>query len=123
MVETHSQYAEAMKPNPYEHLSGEQLDTMLDLIEAQVRVFGATRRPTPFDLLLRGIYQSQCEFIHTNGKRPTTVFLGSSQMEAFTYAPPRSTTSEQDARAMRSEQTVEGLEVVRVLKDSFLQVA
>lgn len=108
-----------MKPDPFEHLTSKQLDAWMTLALATLKA--ERQRLTPFDLLLRDIYNATQQFMCEHGDRPKTVFLGFEQMKAFAHIPPWQI--RQDAAMLGKPQMVEGLEVVQVLKDSFLQVA
>ena len=78
-------------------------------------------KPNPFDLLLRDIDHAKYEFMYKHGERPKTVFLGCEQCRAFEHIPPWQIV--RDPKVATQPEQVEGLEVIRVLKDSFLQVA
>lgn len=80
----------------------------------------AMKTITTFDELLQNIEYVRHEFMRERGRCPKTVFLGFAEVEAFKTIPPWQLTSREPYGG--SEQ-VNGLEVVRVLKDSFLQVA
>jgi hypothetical protein len=79
------------------------------------------RKPNPFDLLLRDIHHAQDEFMYKHGERPKTVFLGFAQTKAFEHIPPWQIV--RDPKVATQPEQIGGLEVIRVLKDSFLQVA
>jgi hypothetical protein len=99
-----------------ENLSGEQILKLVD-----ITVAGLKRDPNPFDVLLEDINIARNEFMCKHRDRPTRVFLGHNQCRAFEHMPPWQIVKD-PAYANRSEQVM-GLEVIRVLKDSFLQVA
>jgi hypothetical protein len=96
------------------------VENLLDHCAAVVQEL-KDRKPNPFDLLLRGIHHAQDEFMYKHGERPKTVFLGREQYRAFEHIPPWQIV--RDPKVATQPEQVMGLEVIRVLKDSFLQVA
>lgn len=75
---------------------------------------------TTFDELLQNIEYAKQEFMRERGRCPKNVFLGFAEVEAFKNIPPWQLPSREP---YGGSERVMGLEVVRVLKDSFLQVA
>lgn len=106
-------------PKTYDHLSeiDRQVFLKLDLIRELRRA-----KETPFYDLLRDISYHRHKFMQKFGVSPTTAFIGQKQYQALSYAPPHQMTATQEARARRGEQTINGLEVILVLRDDFLQV-
>ena len=100
-----------------DNLSGDEISTLLDIVEVGLK----ERKRPPFDDLLKKVHMSQLDFMRRScGRKPKIVFLGYAEMDAFKTIPPWQLTSREHYTG--SEQVM-GLEVVRVIKDAFLQVA
>ena len=79
------------------------------------------RELTAFDELLQRVIHERDQFLWGVGQSPKRVFLGFTEMEAFKNTPLEMVA--QGPSFPYLEDQVAGLEVVRVLKESFIQVA
>jgi len=106
-------------PKTYDHLSDidRQVFQKLDLL----RAMDLAKRTDPFCELERSVYQLQKEYMQKNRERPTRILMGFSQYNSLKYAPAY-LVSQSNEQMLRGTYKLDGLEVIQVIKDDFLEV-
>ena len=98
-------------------LSDDEVLKLLDITVAGIK----ERKRTSFDDLQERIQFAKYEFMLDGRRNPKTLFLGFAEMDTLKQIPPWQLV--RDPKCVNLGEQVMGLEVIRVIKDTFLQVA
>jgi len=104
-------------PKTYDHLSefDRQVFQKLDFLKE----WREARRSNPFYELEKKIMALRAAYAYKNQAMPTRVLMGFSQYDALRHLPPWQVPDEQK---ISGTYNIDGLEVIQVIKDDFLEV-